>query len=173
MNTLFHRTRLPLPKWFLAISLISNAKKGITSCQLAKELEVAVKTAWAIGHKIKRAMKEDNNNLLDGIVEMDETYILPRRKHKKTKQGKGTNKPAIIGSKQRDGVIRLFIANNNYLGHSVFSKILKNNTDLLKTTLYTDEYRGYDKMKEIIKHNRICRSKGVYSKKGVYGQYHS
>ena len=84
IGTIFHDTRLPLKKWFLAIALILNAKKGISSRQLARDLELPVKTAWSLSHRIRKAMKEDQG-LLSGIVEMDETYIggKPRKKGKK------------------------------------------------------------------------------------------
>ena len=84
IGTIFHDTRLPLQKWFLAIALILNAKKGISSRQLARDLELPVKTAWSLSHRIRKAMKEDKG-LLSGIVEMDETYIggKPRKKGKK------------------------------------------------------------------------------------------
>ncbi|MBW7996379.1 MAG: IS1595 family transposase [Candidatus Glassbacteria bacterium] len=74
VGTIFHHTHLPLQKWFLAISLILNAKKGIASRQLARDLELPVKTAWFLNMRIRRAMVADER-LLQGIVEMDETYI--------------------------------------------------------------------------------------------------
>lgn len=74
VGTIFHHTHLSLQKWFLAISLILNAKKGIASRQLARDLELPVKTAWFLNMRIRRAMKADNR-LLTGIFEMDETYI--------------------------------------------------------------------------------------------------
>lgn len=84
IGTIFHDTRLPMQKWFLAISLMLNAKKGISSRQLARDLELPVKTAWSMNHRIRKAMKQDDG-LLSGIVEMDETYIggKPRKEAKK------------------------------------------------------------------------------------------
>lgn len=102
---MFHDSRLPLQKWFTAIALILNAKKGISSRQLARDLDVHVETAWSMAHRIRKAML-DNGELLKGIVEMDETYIggKPRKKAKSkdddsdniphNKRGRGTkNKP--------------------------------------------------------------------------------
>jgi len=59
VGTIFHRTHLPLQKWFLAISLMLNARKGISSRQLARDLELPVKTAWSLGHRIRKAMTQD------------------------------------------------------------------------------------------------------------------
>ncbi len=85
VGTIFHHTHLPLQKWFLAISLIMNAKKGIASRQLGRDLELPVKTAWFLNMRIRKAMIADSE-LLHGIIEMDETYIggKPRQKNDKT-----------------------------------------------------------------------------------------
>jgi hypothetical protein len=82
--------------------LMLNAKKGISSRQLARDLELPVKTAWSVNHRIRSAMKQDSS-LLSGIVEMDETYIggKPRKEAKKkddnddgfsNPRGRGTKK---------------------------------------------------------------------------------
>jgi len=73
-GTVFENTKLPLQKWFVGISLILNAKKGISSHQLARDLKVDKDTAWLLQMRVREAMK-DNSELLSGIVEIDETYI--------------------------------------------------------------------------------------------------
>ena len=111
IGTIFHDTRLPLQKWFLAISLMLNAKKGISSRQLARDLELPVKTAWSLSHRIRNAMQEDQG-LLSGIVEMDETYIggKPRKEAKKkdkddddkgNPRGRATKKECVVGMIER------------------------------------------------------------------------
>src|SRR3954469_10592191 len=75
VGTLFHDSKLPLWKWFLAVYLICEAKKGISAAQLGRTLKVAPKTAWYLCHRIRAAMKDEGADLLDGIVEIDETYI--------------------------------------------------------------------------------------------------
>ncbi len=72
VGTIFHKTKIDLQKWFVAISLVLNAKKGISARQLARDIEVNKDTAWSMGMRIRRAMK-DYGSLLEGIVEMDET----------------------------------------------------------------------------------------------------
>jgi transposase-like protein len=68
VGTIFHHTRLPLQKWFLAVTLILNAQKGISSRQLARDLKVNKDTAWRISMKICEAMSEqEQRNLLTGI----------------------------------------------------------------------------------------------------------
>jgi transposase-like protein len=76
VGTIFHQTHLPLQKWLLAVTLILNAKKGISSRQLARDIDVHRNTAWRVSMKIREAMtQKDHRKLLTGIVEMDETYI--------------------------------------------------------------------------------------------------
>ena len=76
VGTIFHHTHLPLQKWFLAIMLMLNAKKGLSALQLSRDIKVNKNTAWRITMKIRKAMSQaEQRNLLTGIVEMDETYI--------------------------------------------------------------------------------------------------
>lgn len=93
VSTIFHRTHLPLQKWLLAISLILNAKKGMSARQIARHLKVNRNTAWRISMKIREAMYEPvQRNFLQGIVEMDETYVGPKRPPKLTLDQKGRAK---------------------------------------------------------------------------------
>lgn len=102
VGTIFHRTHLPLQKWFLAISLILNAKKGLSAMQLSRDIEVNKNTAWRIAMQIRRAMwQQVGRDLLTGIIEMDETYIggKPRKGGGGggvSKRGHGTDKTPII-----------------------------------------------------------------------------
>ncbi len=86
VGTIFHKTHLAVQKWLLAVSIILNAKKGISARQLARDLKVNRNTAWRISMQIRNAMYEpDQKGLLQGIVEMDETYIGARRPRKTQK----------------------------------------------------------------------------------------
>jgi transposase-like protein len=59
-GTLFHDSHLPLPKWFVAIFLICESKKGMSANQLKRVLKVSYKTAWYLCHRIRAAMTEAN-----------------------------------------------------------------------------------------------------------------
>jgi len=74
VGTIFHKTKLDLQKWFLAISLVLNAKKGISARQLARDLDVNKNTAWYMDMRIRNAMIE-HRVLLSGFIKMDETYV--------------------------------------------------------------------------------------------------
>jgi transposase-like protein len=75
VGTLFHDSKLPLWKWFLAVYMMGESKKSVSANQLSRMLGVSYKTAWYLCHRIRAAMKEEGADLLTGIVEADETYI--------------------------------------------------------------------------------------------------
>lgn len=75
-GTLFQGTKLPLTVWFLAIYLISQAKTGLSSLALKRQLGVSYPTAWSIQHKLMVAMSErDGDYKLDGKVDIDDAYL--------------------------------------------------------------------------------------------------
>ena len=108
VGTMFHHTHLPLQKWFLAISLMLNARKSLSALQLSRDLDVNKNTAWRIAMQIRKAMTQaEHRNLLMGIVEMDECYVggKPRRGSggEPPKRGRGTKKTPVVGAVERGG----------------------------------------------------------------------
>ncbi len=88
-----------------------NAKKSLSSHQLARDLDLNQKTAWRIETCIRSVMAKDSV-MLQGIIEADETYIggKPRKANKKedrepAKRGRGTEKTAILGAVERGGKV--------------------------------------------------------------------
>jgi hypothetical protein len=83
---------LDLQKWFLAISLVLNAKKGYSARQLARDISVTKDTSWRILMQIRKAFVDDAS-MLEGIVEADETFIGGKNKNrhsdKKVKNAQG------------------------------------------------------------------------------------
>src|SRR5579864_4249208 len=75
VDTIFHDSHLPLWKWFLAVYMMIQAKKGVSANQLKRTLGVSYKTAWYLCHRIRKAVEETNREMLKGTVECDETYI--------------------------------------------------------------------------------------------------
>jgi transposase-like protein len=81
-GTLIDNTKLPIRTWFVGISIICNAKKGLSALQLQRDLEMSYPTAFKMYHRLRDFMAIENQyNRLDGITEMDETYVggKPRR----------------------------------------------------------------------------------------------
>ena len=108
-GTLFHDSHLPLTKWFAAISLMSDAKKGISASQLGRHIGMTYKTAWYVAHRIREAMREARDIQLgdpDTTVEIDEAYIGGRLRHKGSKVAKA-HKTMVIGLAERNGRIHL------------------------------------------------------------------
>ena len=111
-GTMLHGVKIPLQKWFLAISLVMNAKKSLSSHQLARDLDLNQKTAWSIMTRIRAEMASQSSVILQGIVEADETYLggKPRPKNRKEDtpkhaRGRGTDKTPILGAVQRGGQV--------------------------------------------------------------------
>src|SRR5438552_12769946 len=77
-GTIFHDTHLPLRKWFMAIYLTIESKKGMSANQMKRILGVSYKTAWYLCHRIRAAMTELEPAQLKGTVEVDETFIVGR-----------------------------------------------------------------------------------------------
>lgn len=108
VGTIFENTKVGLRKWFTAIYLTTSHKKGISSVQLAKDIDVTQKTAWFILHRIREMLQEKAPHLLDGEVEADETYIGGKEKNKHASKrtgapGRSTRaKTPIVGVLRRN-----------------------------------------------------------------------
>jgi transposase-like protein len=86
VGTIFHNTHVDLQRWFLLISLMLSAKKGLSAMQAARDLEMRRPTVWSMMHRVRKAMADNGTELLRGIVEMDEAYVggKPRRKNRRS-----------------------------------------------------------------------------------------
>jgi transposase-like protein len=112
VGTLFHDSHLPLTKWFMAVALVVHAKKGMSAKQIQRHLGVNYRTAWYMGHRIRKAMTEGVGILVtpvrpkfSGTVEVDETWLGGRTRG----QGKGqSNKEIVMGIRERGGDLRFF-----------------------------------------------------------------
>lgn len=76
-GTIFHKTKVPLLKWFWAMFLITGDKGGVSALRLAKQLNINLKTAWRIMHKLRRVMSRRDKKVirLAGLIELDEGYF--------------------------------------------------------------------------------------------------
>lgn len=109
-RTVFASTKLPLRLWVYAIFIFMSHKRGISSCQLARDLGVTQKTAWNMLHKIRQFMDSQNRQSLSGEVEVDETFVggknKNRHKDKKVEKCQGRSfkdKKPVFGMLQRKG----------------------------------------------------------------------
>ena len=84
-NTIFDNTKMELQKWFLAIWIVTSHKKGISSIQLSKDLGITQKSAWFMLQRIRNCFGLDNDDQLEGEVEMDETYVSGKNENRSIK----------------------------------------------------------------------------------------
>ena len=150
---------MPLQKWFLAVMLMLNAKKGLSALQLSRDLSVNKNTAWRITMQIRKAMTQaEQRNLLTGIVEMDETYVggKPRKGTKgdgdggKHKPGRGTKKAPVVGAVERGGdVTAKAVAKDKMKGRHMRA-FVRDRVDTSKASLITDEYKAYLGMSKVL-----------------------
>ena len=103
----------PARNGLLATLLLCEAKKGMSACQIQRTLGIgSYKTAWYLCHRIRAAMVQVDRPMLDGKLEMDETYVGGLRTRAVGIAGRGTDKEIVIGIRQRDGELRLFHPKN-------------------------------------------------------------
>jgi hypothetical protein len=166
VGTIFHGTHIPLRNWFLCIALMLNAKKSASAYQIARDLGMRRPTVWSMMHRVRVAMANDpeQSTLLHGIVEADETYIGASRKrgHRPPgagpsglKRGRGTNKKPIIGVMERGGRVVARPAKPGELGSKGLSKFIEQHVSKAGTLLITDEWGGYNRIKETMLHATI------------------
>ena len=162
-GTLFHGTKIPLQKWFLAISLMTNAKKSLSSCQLARDLGLNQKTCWRMMMSIRAEMGKDNV-LLQGIVEADETYIGGKRKKdydkadgEPRKRGRGNPaKDVGLGAVARGGKVVAALVEN--VKGATIAEFINKCVKTEEAHLYTDQYRGYTEIGKQMKRETMNRS---------------
>jgi transposase-like protein len=109
VGTIFEDSHIPLCKWLMAMHLMASSKKGVSSHQLARELDVTVKSGWFLSHRIRECMKQQPvAGMLKNVVEADECWIggKPRpgaNPSKKEYRGRGTDKTPVVVLVERDG----------------------------------------------------------------------
>jgi len=202
VGTIFHNSHVELQKWFLVMSLMLNARKGLSAYQISRDLGMRRPTVWSMMHRIRNAMATNQAELLSGVVEMDETYIggKPRRRNKDkddndnfptSKRGRGTDKECVIGMIERGGKVRTehhSKKDNKKLNFKSLRDIVMKNVDMFSTTLMTDDFKGYKPFKGIIPHHTVNHSRKEYVngiahtntiesfwaifKRGIKGQFH-
>ena len=172
-GTIFRKTKIPLQKWFLAIGLILNAKKSLSSHQLARDLELTQPTAWYLQVRIRAEMASGQSSFLEGIVETDETYLggKPRKKNNrdggpKNPRGRGTSKTPVIGAVERGGKVVAQVA-TDLTGRGVL-EFIRGVVNPKKSVVVTDEYPAYRAIRSAFRHAVINHSESY-----VQGERHT
>lgn len=142
-GTVMHKTRTPLKKWFCALYLLAHDKRGLSALQLSKKLEVSYYVAWTMLHKIRRAMKDrDEEYQLQGIIEMDDAFFGGGSGG--DKRGRGTKKTPVVieASTYKDAVrfARMHVV--EHVDGKTIGRIVK--ADVKEgQTIRTDGWRAY------------------------------
>lgn len=152
VGTIFEDSNISLKKWFMAMYLVSSHKKGVSSCQLAKDIKVTQKSAWYILHKVRTLFSQNSDVQLEGEVELDEMYLGGKEKwkhaskHVEGTQGRSTKtKQPIFGMIERNGEARIVMVDNAQSKTllPIIKRYVKEHTEL-----FTDELEAYRKVVE-------------------------
>ena len=172
-GTLFQKTKIPLQKWFLALSLILDAKKSISSYQLARHLNIRQQAAWFLLQRVRSEMVAKQHTIrLQGIVEADESYIggSPHTndpiKTTKSIVGRGTPKLAVLGVVQRGGDVFAQVSDDRLTGENI-AKFIGKAVIPEGSHLITDGFRSYNSVRSFLKHSVFKRYGGKF-RRGIH-----
>ena len=199
VGTIFEDSPITLRKWFLAIYLSTNNKKGVSSVQLGKYLKVRQATAWFILQRVREVERTGTFEKLTGLVEMDEAYIGGKDSNKhyskrlKTLTGKGAqgfgsknSKAPVVGMVERGG--KLHAVTTKDTGSRTLMTLARQHIDI-NATVYTDEHMPYRTLPKLgFKHKSVnhgvkefvngmastntAESFWSHLKRGINGVYH-
>ena len=163
-GTMFQGTQIPLQKWFLAIVLITNAKKSLLSCQLARDLDMNQKSAWFMMQRIKAEMERNSGGILQGIIEADETFVggAPRKPNKRDDDDTynptqdWTKKTPVLGMVERGGKVLAKAVSDVNKGEVLSFVLEKVNTE--NSTLMTDENRVYKTVERFVRRRSVSHA---------------
>ena len=165
-GTILENTKISLRYWFATIYLASAHKKGISSHQLSRDLNITQKTAWFLLHRVREMFKEDAPQMLAGVVEIDETFVGGKNKNrhanKKATNSQGrshSDKTAVVGLLQRNGSVKTFVVENTEA--STLQGIMLANVKP-EAKIGTDAYRSYNGLSKTYNHVAIKHTEGNY-----------
>lgn len=192
VGTIFESTKIPLRTWFAAIYVISAHKKGISSCQLARDLDITQKSAWFVLHRIRAMFNETAPDMLRDVVQLDDSYFGGKNKNrhadKKVENSQGRSlkdKTPVIAVRGLAGNIRTEVIPNVQAAtiKPIIDKWVEKGSIMV-----SDEWHPYKSLNKDYFHIVVNHSEGEYVrgaftsngvenfwslfKRGIYGIYH-
>lgn len=167
-GTAYAASKVSLRMWLSAIYLLSSHKKGISSMQLSRDLDVPQKTAWYMLQRIRLTMVDRSTEMLDGIVSSDETFVGGKNRfrhknkrvaYKKNNERMYHDKTPVMGILQYGGPVRCFVipdVKKQTLLPLVYANVLPG------STMYTDEWGPYKDLMYDYDHQVVEHGKGQY-----------
>lgn len=173
VGTIFESTRIPLRKWVMAFYLMNTSKKGISSHQLHRMLGISYKSAWFMTHRIRESMRQEPvNQLMQGIVEADETYVGGKDKFKHADKAEADKakphggKILVFALVERGGAVRAEVVKD--LTSKTLPEIMRRNvhrdahimTDSANVYVHSDLY--------FLKHGAVDHSRKEWKRGNVH-----
>jgi transposase len=177
-GTIFEKSRTPLSSWFFVMFLFTTTRNGVAAHEIARQLGCTIKTAWRIGHQVRKLMDKLGMDKLKGFVEMDETYFSkPDSEIKDEDKYKQKVSTPVFGMVQRTGEVRAFRVDDT-TKDSIFPLILKyvDRAAIVSTDehhLYKNLNRDFSYVHGTINHGDKEYRNGVYCTntiEGFFGQ---
>jgi transposase-like protein len=176
-GTIFHKSSTSLQLWFYAMYIMASTRCGVSAKQLERELGVTYKTAWRMFNLIRnQLMSQDGDKPLSGSVEADETWIGGKLRESERRRlnpdGKSSGpyvkkRETVFGMVERGGRAKATIVPSRY-GYTLRSQIREGVE--LGSTIYTDDYYGYNGVELVYAHHRINHSARVYVSGDIHTQ---
>lgn len=180
LGTIMEDSPLPFKIWFAALWSIANDKNGISSYEFARMTGITQKSAWHVLHRCRLAMKVGGIDMMDGTVEIDESYVGGKQKnmHKAKRERKAklegshfAQKTMVMGMLKRTSAdalstVRVRLIQSAAVGHvlPVIRENVKPGSEVM-----TDQWGAYTGLRRDYTHESVNHAAEEY----VRGRVHT